>query len=269
VQKVHSKEREAVKIKITLLEDSLRIIGFLSVVGFLVLDPLGIVAGNIFAAEETPPIQVSGDYRSIANTLGMIFILAVLIEVGLAVLFDWRVFLRYFEGKGVKVPITFIVSLIIVSAHGIDIPSEVVTAFSDKPANPEVTGYLISALIIAGGSASVNGIFTRLNWRNPALQAAKADKERAKMTGRIWVTVERPTGKTSDGEPVAVAIDDVPVGVLAPNEQTFGGKEGYQVQPGKRTVKATWTDSSGASHEMKEETEVAVSQSRGMTLTLT
>ena len=181
------------KIETPLFEDSLRVIGFLSIVGFLVLDPLGMVTGDVFAADGSGQPQGGGDYQGVMNILGMIFVLSVLIEIGLAVLFDWRKFLLFAEGKGLKVPIAFAVSLLIVGTHGIDVPSEVVAAFQGKPASPGVVGYIVSALIIAGGSSSVNGIFARLGWRNPVVQTQKAEEERGKTKGRLWVTVVRPS----------------------------------------------------------------------------
>ncbi len=186
------------KIENPLLEDGLRLLGFVAIVSFLMLDPLGIIAANAWAtAHITTPAPDTGVYQPIIKTLTKIFILAVLIEVALSVAFRWRVFLRHSEGRGWKVPIAFGVSLVIVVTHGIDLPGEVVAAFGTKPEAGKEVGYLISALIIAGGSSSVNSVFEALGWRNPLAQSKKAEKPRKESRGRLWVRETRPAGGSS------------------------------------------------------------------------
>lgn len=260
---------QAMLIKTPLIEDTLRVLGFLAIVGFLLVDPLGIITGDVLADTAVGAAQGNVDYQNIINILGLIFILAILIEIGLSVLFDWRMFLRYSEGRGWKVPIAFFVSLAIVMTHGIDVPKEVVTVFQGKQTSAGIVGYMISALIIAGGSSSVNGIFERLGWRNPVVQAKKAEQEREKAKGRLWIKIVRPTGGTSDGQPVTVSIDGLATGVLAPNQDTFGGSDGHAVKQGERTIKVTWSDQSGSLKEAEEKAVVVVGQPVSKTLTLT
>lgn len=270
------------KIENPLFEDGLRLLAFLAIVSFLMFDPLGIIAADALAEEHgAPPAPDTGVYQPIIKLLSMIFILAVLIEVALSVLFRWRVFLRYTEGRGWKVPIAFVVSFAIVVTHGIDLPGDVVAAFSAAAADGgkvvapsdaaaadgKEVGYLISALIIAGGSSSVNSIFEALGWRNPVAQQKKSEKERQKTQGRLWVQVTRPAGGSSVGQPLSVSVDGVAVGMIPPGQDTFGDKYGHTVRPGSHTIDVTWTDQAG--NEQKADASVVVAAQAKVTGTLT
>lgn len=261
------------------IEDMLRVLGFLAIFAFLLIDPLGIVASDALAegevstgaVQQTPatpaapptPDGSGADYGDIVDILSMIFILAVLIEVGLSVLFKWRVFLRFAEGKGLKVPIAFAVSLAIVITHSIDLPAAVVASFNMDALSTSKAGYLISALIIAGGSSSVNGVFEKLGWRNPVTQTQKAEAERQKDKGRLWIAIERTQGGTSDGRPVTISIDGQQVALLPPTEITGGGSEGFSVAQGTRRILASWLTSQGT--EEKLEHDVFIVAGKGMT----
>ena len=162
-----------------LIEDILRLLSFVIIVAFLLFDPLGIIPAQVIAQQaDASATQDNDTYQSIINLLVMIFILSVLIEVALAVLFQWRVFLRFAHGRGWKVPIAFVVSLAIVIAHEIDLPGDVVAAFGVTTGAGKGVGYVIGAFIIAGGSSSVNAVFAKLGWRNPLAQNEKAKQER-------------------------------------------------------------------------------------------
>ena len=183
-------------------------------------------------------------------------------------LFRWRFFLRYSEGRGWKVPIAFLVSLAIVVIHKIDLPGEVVAAFGAASLDGKEVGYLISALIIAGGSSSVNSIFETLGWRNPLAQSQKAEKERQKTQGRLWVRVTRPAGGSSQGQPLTVSVDDVAVGVIPPRQDIFGGDNGHALVPGSHTIDVTWTDQTGTAQKASKPVVLAAGAAISETLTL-
>lgn len=265
------------KIKYPLIEDMWHLLGFVAIVSVLLFDPLGIISANAVAQDPgTTPPQNNDTYQMIIDMLVMIFILAVLIEVALSVLFRWRVFLRKAEGKGWKFPIAFVVSLAIVIAHQIDLPSDVVVAFADKladgnsdtPAFSKEVGFAISALIIAGGSSSVNSVFERLGWRNPLAQQQKAEQERQKTQGRLWVQVTRPANTSSVGQPLTVSIDGVAVGMMPPGQDNFGGQNGHTVAPGSHTIDVSWTDQAGSDQKASKAVVVAAGATISETLTL-
>jgi hypothetical protein len=246
------------KIEYSLMEDMWRLFGFLALVLFLLFDPLGIIPADVLAqGSGATSVQNNSPYQHIINTLVKLFILAVLVEIALAVLFRWRVFLRHAEGRGWKVPIAFVVSLAIVIAHKIDLPGEVVSALGDTSTGGKEVGYAISALIIAGGSSSVNSIFESLGWRNPLVQQQKAEQERQKTQGRLWVQVTRPAGSTSEGQPLIVNVDSVSVGTIPPDQHRFGGQNGYMIVPGSHTIDVTWTDQGGNQKKASKQVVVA------------
>ena len=152
---------------------------FMAIVAFLLIDPLGIITAQVMAQTRDGDLLPDKDvFAPIVKLLSMIFILAVLVEVALSVLFRWRIFLRYFDSIGLKVPIAFAVSLAIVIANEIDLPGDVIEAFGTTPTAGKEVGYFIGALIIAGGSSSVNAVFEKLGWRNPVAQKEKAEKDK-------------------------------------------------------------------------------------------
>lgn len=259
-----------------LFEDIWRVLAFVAILAFLLFDPVGIVAQETTGQTSPPPAATTPDtgtppegspYGELFDLLVEIFILAVLIEVGLAVLFQWRVFLRFFEGRGWKVPIAFGVSLAVVLAHGIDLPGEVVTVLDGESTGGKEVGYLVSALIIAGGSSSVNSVFASLGWRNPLAAREKAEQEQQASQGRLWVKVIRPANATSQNQPVIVKLDGTAVGTIPPGEDLFGGSKGHLASPGRRTVEAAWTDQAGGSHDAQQ--EVALVKGTPVTVSLT
>jgi len=257
------------KIKYPLIEDMWHLLVFAAIVSVLLFDPLGIISGNAVAQEPVKTLaQDNSTYQMIIDTLVKIFILAVLIEVGLSVLFRWRVFLRIAEGKGWKVPIAFFVSLAVVFAHEIDLPGEVVAAFGDTPVGGKEVGYLISSFIIAGGSSSVNSVFERLGWRNPLAQQEKAEQEQQKTKGRLWLQVTRPTGSSSVGRPLTVSIDGVAVEMMPPGQDNFGGQNGHTVVMGSRKIDVSWTDQAGNEQKASKSVVVAAGATVSETLTL-
>jgi hypothetical protein len=230
----------------------------------LVVDPFGMISPGVFAGEagltENGGGAVPGAYTQLTNTLVKVFVIAVLIEVALSVLFRWRIFLRYFEGRGVKVPISFFFSLAVVVTHKIDLPGEVVAALDGlaKPVVPTDIGLAVSALIIAGGSASVNSVFKSLGWRNPLEQNQIAQDERMRTQARLRIEVTREHGGETEGRNLVVRLDGAVVGTIASDRNEFGGSEGYTVKAGQHKVDVAWNDPSG--QEQKQSRTVTVAK---------
>jgi len=117
------------------------------------------------------------------------FVLAVVFEVALAPLFNWRVFLLHFEGKGYKTPITIVLAYVTFSAANLDIFGEMLTALGHGYAPVEVNGEMqavsstwwgqfLTAFLIAGGSSGINQIFSKIGIRTPELNKKKAQESR-------------------------------------------------------------------------------------------
>ena len=56
----------------------------------------------------------------VAEVFGAIVVLALVVERGLAILFEWRVFIERAAGKGLKEPIAYLVSLGVTYFYGFD-----------------------------------------------------------------------------------------------------------------------------------------------------
>jgi len=65
-------------------------------------------------------------YNEAFKALLVLFVVALLLESGLAVLFNWRPFVVYFDGRGAKTPITVIVAYMFVSHYELDIVTRLV-----------------------------------------------------------------------------------------------------------------------------------------------
>lgn len=147
-------------------------------------------------------------YREAFKALFVLFVLALLLESGLALLFRWRPFLVYFDGRGVKTVISFVFALLFVWSFDMDIVTDLVNVYTQRatPFKHGFEGYVITALILAGGSSAVNNIFVGLGFRSVVTRADIAPKP-PRTEGWISVTLLR---KEAIG-PVDVLIGAPPV----------------------------------------------------------
>ncbi len=88
-------------------------------------------------------------------------------EAALTPLFNWRVFLARFEGRGFKTPITVLLAFIVFWSYDLDVVSSLLQALGYPQATPSLGGRILSALLIAGGSDGIVNIYTKLGIRNP------------------------------------------------------------------------------------------------------
>ncbi|MCP4687850.1 MAG: hypothetical protein GY859_07350 [Desulfobacterales bacterium] len=133
-------------------------------------------------------------------------ILAIVYEVMMTPLFQWRLFCENFEGKGVKTPILIVVALILVWSFDINLFYELlkdldygvpavggvettagVSTFIDSKdldLSRKFWTYLLTALGIAGGSSGVNTLMIKFGIKdadeskNKATEAQRAAKKR-------------------------------------------------------------------------------------------
>ena len=121
------------------------------------------------------------DMQRIGQVLLMLAVLAVAFETALTPIFNWRIFARHCEGKGIKTPITVFLAIVLLWAYDIDIFKEIVVSV-DKGSTAETSlmGRVLTGLLVAGGSDAVFRIFARLGMRDPTGQKAKAKEEQEK-----------------------------------------------------------------------------------------
>ena len=90
---------------------------------------------------------------------------------------DWRVFARFFEGKGVKTPVTVIAAVTLLWSYDIDIFQHLIAAFGNA-ADSSIFGRIITGLLVAGGSGAIFNLFSKLGLRDPTQLRAKAQEAR-------------------------------------------------------------------------------------------
>jgi len=225
---------------------------------------------------QTEKAKVATDdsiYGKSGAALTMLFVIAVLLENAFAVIFEWRVFLAYFSVRGIKPIIMIAVSLAIVHGFDLDVVANLIAAFKsvkDKPLiePAEITGLVskvITALILAGGSAGINRIMHTLGIRNEFPEEAVVPKPPNK---KAWIAV-RVTGQAARAKGIQVKLKEIPAdqiqnppdpiaGVIgghrAPisslilrNADRFPQNGGYTVTPGVvYEIRVDATDDNGA-----------------------
>lgn len=86
--------------------------------------------------------------------LFQLVILAIVLERGLYLVFDYRHFRKALAQRGVKVPIALAVAWLICWQHDFDIVARII-----DPGGATVIGTFITATIVAGGSAMAMTVF--------------------------------------------------------------------------------------------------------------
>lgn len=138
-------------------------------------------------------LQVNWD--QIVNILMVLLVISVVFETALTPLFNWRIFARHCEGKGVKTPITILAAIALLWSYDIDIFRNIIDAFnniSEKSGAPNSTesssslfGRIMTGFLVAGGSGAIFNIFRKLGLRDPKQiqQKAKEAREKAEKDG--------------------------------------------------------------------------------------
>lgn len=107
------------------------------------------------------PIEASG------NALLKLFVLAVILESALALLFNWRPIVARYDGRGIKAPVSFAAALALVFIFKPDAIAALMSGYgSDVGQGGLFFARVIEAMVIAGGSAGVNRLLLALGFRS-------------------------------------------------------------------------------------------------------
>ena len=131
-------------------------------------------------------------YEKAFQTLFILFMLAVVVESGLQLVFRWRPYLRSFNTAGVNALVAFTFSFILVRFFQLDITTQLVNAYTkpEQAFGNSFIGYVLTAMIIAGGSAGVNRVFRAFGFR-PIGPPAEIAGPRDNTIAWISVALER------------------------------------------------------------------------------
>lgn len=125
-------------------------------------------------------------YSQAFKALFILFVLATLLESGLAVLFNWRPFVQLFDARGVQTVISVAVSYLFVNGFDLDIVSRLLGIFSDRPVPSDFASQFVTALVLAGGSSGVNKLLVALGFR----AVKTAEEVRGKPPAEFaWISI--------------------------------------------------------------------------------
>jgi len=144
-------------------------------------------------------------------------VLALVLESALAVIFNWRVFLEFFDGRGVRTLLMIVAAWLVVYGFDKDFIYELLSVFSssgvDNPMDSHAGTLLLSTLVLAGGSASVNRLMVSLGIRDNRTVEQVTPKP---PSNRAWVSF---TALCLPG-PGSTALRHVPFRVLSTTGMT-------------------------------------------------
>ena len=98
------------------------------------------------------------NWEAIGEILALLFVISIVFETALTPIFNWRLFAKYFEGKGVKTPVTIAAAVALLWGYDIDIFKHNIDAFAAEGAAPSTStfpGRIMTGLLVAGGSGAI------------------------------------------------------------------------------------------------------------------
>jgi hypothetical protein len=131
----------------------------------------------------------SDDPTTIGKASRLLFamlVLAIILEAAFSVIFNWRVFLEFFDGRGVRTVVMFVAACLIVSGFHADFVASLLQVYGIN-ATSTLETTVLTALVLAGGSASVNTLMVALNLR----ENRKVEDVRPKPPPtKAWVAIK-------------------------------------------------------------------------------
>jgi hypothetical protein len=141
---------------------------------------------SVTAGGEPPTLTSPEIYAQSFKALFVLFIIAIILESGLAVIFNWRPFIQLFDARGVKTIVSFLFAWLFVSAFDLDIVTNLVNVYSQKSYLINFPGTFVTALVLAGGSSGVNNLLVALGFRS----VKTADQAAPKLPPtEAWISV--------------------------------------------------------------------------------
>lgn len=145
-------------------------------------------ATSVADLSPSPQPRIDADvYGEMFKILFAVFTIALVLESALAVIFNWRLFLVYFDSRGMKTIVSVVAGVLVAVLLRFDVIDRLYKAmFHGGEAGLQGFGYFLTGLILAGGSAGVNKILVGLGFRS--LRTEEARLPRPKPT-EAWLAV--------------------------------------------------------------------------------
>lgn len=132
-------------------------------------------------------------YEQAGRAVFLLFVLAVILESALALLFNWKPFVEYLVPRAVRPLIAFFAAILVVNLLGMDVVAALANALTSTQVPISTAGQVLTAMVIAGGSAGVNTMLIALGFRSvrtPETAAPKPPPEKA------WLAVRALDGQS-------------------------------------------------------------------------
>jgi hypothetical protein len=140
-------------------------------------------------------------YPEAFKALFLLFVIAVILESALAILFNWRPFVETFNARAVRPVISLAVASVLVAHFDLDLVTTLARLIRPGVVTLDLTGMILTAMVIAGGSAGINNLLVGLGFRQVRTPETAVPKPPAKQ-GWISVSIVRDQAKG----PVSVFI---------------------------------------------------------------
>jgi len=162
---------------------------------------LGVFAGAMSPALAQGATTDANVYAGAGQTVFALIALALVLESGLALIFNWRPFVETFNARAVRPLVALVVALIVVFTFNLDLMTALINAVSTQPlAANSSTGLILTAMVIAGGSAGMNSLLVGLGFR----EVKTPETAPKPPPTKAWISV-RALGKRVKGD-IAVYI---------------------------------------------------------------
>lgn len=148
-----------------------------------------------------------------------LFVVATVLESALATIFNWRVYREFFNGRAVKTLVMIAFGYAIVRLFDYDVVSRIVK-YAGAVDGERWLSQILSALVLAGGSAAVYELFKALGMRPPVEPVERAQPAQDKA----WVSV-RIVRRKAIGE-VKIHFDQLPEPAEPDGRPTLAGVVG-------------------------------------------
>jgi hypothetical protein len=136
---------------------------------------------------EPKPLELSPKgYEEIFKAIFLLFMLALVLESALAVLFNWRPFVETLNARAVRPLVAFVFAYLFVQSFSLDLMTAIVNAATAGTYEQSVTGKVLTALVLAGGSAGVNNLLVSLGYRQKRTPETVAPKP---PSDQAWIAV--------------------------------------------------------------------------------
>jgi hypothetical protein len=146
-----------------------------------------VVKYSVDGSEHTVPVSVTASvlstsaniYPEAFKALFVLFVVALILESGLAVIFSWRPFIELFDARGVKTIVSVVFAYVFVEEFHLDIVARLINIYSTGTPSGMPVGFpdtFITALVLAGGSSGINNLLVSLGFRSVKTAEEKAPK---------------------------------------------------------------------------------------------